>query len=409
MRRKNPFDHLFGILFLLGLIATHPLPAACQEQILYSFDGGTGATPYAGLVFDALGNLYGTTETGGSYGYGAVFELTPGQGGTWTETVLYSFGPGITGGRYPYGTLIFDTSGNLYGTTYGGGGCGYGTVFELMPDGNGGWTEKALHNFMNNHKDGIHPYAGVVLDAAGNLYGATYSGGPSELGTVFELTAKGNGKWSEHILHSFAGTDGANPYASLILDASGNLYGTTWSGGAQGVGAVFQVAPSSNVSWPETVLYSFANNGIDGMNPRGNLVFDGSGNLYGTTFNGGSNGVGSAFELKKGNDTWFESVLFNFANDGEAGYNPADGLTFSLGNLYGTATAGGVGAYGTVFQLGPTTEMESWSEIVLYGFSSGADGANPYAGVIFDGLGNLYGTTTSGGNNLDGTVFEITP
>jgi uncharacterized repeat protein (TIGR03803 family) len=197
------------------------------EKVLYSFGNGTdGAYPLAGLIFDAARNLYGTTSGGGTYGDGTVFELTPAGGGGWTEKVLYSFGNG-TDGSDPWAGLIFDAVGNLYGTTYGGGTYNYGTVFELTPTAGGGWTEKVLHNFNYNGTDGDYPYAGLIFDAARNLYGTTLGGGTYNSGTVFRVNAVG-GRVRVQVLHSFGnGTAGWEPYAGLIFDAVGNLYGTT--------------------------------------------------------------------------------------------------------------------------------------------------------------------------------------
>src|ERR1035441_332430 len=220
--------------------------ATAQEKVLHNFNnnGTDGTNPRAGLIFDAAGNLYGTTENGGTNGVGTVFELTPTAGGGWTETVLYSFcsQANCTDGYQPWAGLIFDAAGNLYGTTvYGGTAdttCSYcGTVFELTPNGSGGWTETVLHSFGDG-TDGFYPSAGLIFDAAGNLYGTTAMGGTYDYpwdGTVFELTPAAGGGWTEKVLYSFGGgTDGYWPEAGLIFDAAGNLYGTTYSGVGSG-------------------------------------------------------------------------------------------------------------------------------------------------------------------------------
>ena len=335
------------------------------ETVLYSFNwngnGTDGTNPGGGLIFDAAGNLYGTTVYGGTYGYGTVFELTPAAGGTWTEKVLWSFGNG-TDGANPGGGLIFDAAGNLYGTTVYGGTYGYGMVFELTPAAGGTWTEKVLWSFGNG-TDGYQPFAGLIFDAAGNLYGTTVSGGTYLYnGTVFELTPAAGGGWTEQVLHSFNynGTDGIWPYAGLIFDAAGNLYGTTDSGGAYGDGTVFELMPGQGGIWTEGVLYSFLCspfNCTDGYSPQAGLIFDAAGNLYGTTSEGGTYHYGTVFEL--------------------------------------TPAAGG-----------------GWTETVLYSFGNGTDGVGPVAGLIFDAAGNLYGTTAYGGTGVDGlneggTVFEL--
>ena len=218
------------------------------ETVLHTFTGDKGGSyPSAGVIFDPAGNLYGTAVGGGAYGYGVIFKLTPNQDGSWTEKVIHSF-TGGKGGANPYATLIFDTAGNLYGTTVGGGIYGYGVVFTLTLNADGKWTENVLHQFTGG-KDGANPYAGLVSDKDGNLYGATWAGGAYGYGTVFKLGLGLDGKWREHVLHAFAGQGARNPYAGVILDGAGNLYGTT-AGGDQNCGnwindcgAVFEITP----------------------------------------------------------------------------------------------------------------------------------------------------------------------
>jgi uncharacterized repeat protein (TIGR03803 family) len=281
------------------------------------------------------------------------------QGGE--HKVLHSFSRNGKDGVQPRAGLIFDASGNLYGTTYQGGtglcssttATGCGTVFRFSPKGGGGWTYKIVHNFQNDGRDGRSPYASLIVDASGNLYATTYQGGTGlctlsgtviGCGTVFELSPKTGGGWTEKILHSFSyGTDGNYPYASVIFDASGNLYGTTYAGGANGYGTVFELVPNANGLWGEKVLHSFANNGTDGYYPFASLIFDAAGNLYGTTSDGGD-----------------------------------------------SANCRGTGC-GTVFELVPTTGGR-WGEKVLYSFEGGfGDGSYPSASLIFDTVGNLYG------------------
>ena len=265
-------------------------PTTWTERVLYDFTGGSdGATPFGGRpVFDAAGNLYGTAFGGGSTicsgGCGLVYEIVPSTGGGWTQKVLYSFTGGPSDGASPWAGVIFDQSGNLYGTTELGGAYSYGTIFELMPSGSG-WTVKILYNFQNQ-QDGGKPYAGLVLDPSGNLYGATTTGGTGNGGTVFELTPSGSG-WTFQTVYSFTGSSGklANgPTASLVFDNGGNLYGATAGDGAYGFGAVFKLTQSGG-TWTYTSLYDFTG-GDDGRTPRGNLVFDKYGNLYGTAAGG---------------------------------------------------------------------------------------------------------------------------
>jgi len=322
------------------------------EKVLHSFSGKDGAVPYAGLIFDSVGNLYGTTYEGGAYNDGTVFELTPEAGGGWKEKVLHSFSG--KDGVYPTASLIFDAAGNLYGTTSDGGAYYDGTVFELTPKAGGGWTEKVLHSFSG--KEGAVPYAGLIFDAAGNLYGTTFMGGTNiKYGTVFELTPKAGGGWKEKVLHSFYSQDGDEPIAGLIFDAAGNLYGMTSSGGINNnYGTVFELTPKAGGGWTEKVVHHF-NNYKKGVGPQASLIFDGAGNLYGTTYAGGAFGPGTVFELTpEAGGGWTEKVLHSFNNNGNDGYNPLDSLVFDAsGNLYGTTYGGGAYDLGMVFEVKP--------------------------------------------------------
>ena len=409
-----------AVIFALTVVLTPSVQAQTPsaggtwtEQVLLSFDGTDGADPLANLIFDAAGNLYGTTYAGGSYGLGTVFELTPSMGGGWTEKVLHNFGQGSDGSQ-PAGGLIFDAAGRLYGTTYFGGSNGYGTVFQLIPSAGGDWTEKVLHSFSGT--DGSNPvYGSLTFDAAGNLYGTTYAGGSYGLGTVFELTPNPHaigGSWAEKVLHNFGqGSDGSQPENGLIFDAAGNLYGTTYAGGSYGVGAVFELTPSMGGGWSEKVLHNFGQ-GSDGSQPVGGLIFDAAGRLYGTTQVGGSFYHGTVFELtpEPGGD-WTEKVLHNFSG-GADGAVPNVGLIFDAAhNLYGTTDLGGAYGWGTVFELAPSPHAVGggWTAQVLHNFGQGSDGADPYGTLILDPAGNLYGVTEYGGayHFYDGTVFEL--
>jgi uncharacterized repeat protein (TIGR03803 family) len=352
---------------------------AWTETVLYVFKGNTkgdGATPEGGLVIDTAGNLYGTTAYGGtgncvllgtSVGCGTVYELSsPKQkGGAWTETILYSF-PTAKQGYFPWGNLVFDDAGNLYGATDFGGGKGTtcdpyyqycGTVFELSPPKTKGgkWTEKVLHAFAGG-TDGANPNGGLVLDSKGAVYGTTYGGGSGDWGTVYELkppTRKGS-VWTEKHVHVFTtGNAGGLPSAGVIFDSKANLYGTT-------VGTIFRLAPPSTKSgrWKETILSTF--NNYEAYDPSGALIFDANGNLYGTT----------------------QSAKTSF---------------------------------GTVFRLRtPSRKGGAWAFSILYGFTGSPDGAQPAAKLIFDNHGNLYSTTERGGAGQScqggcGTVFEVSP
>jgi uncharacterized repeat protein (TIGR03803 family) len=276
-----------------------------------------------------------------------------------------------------------DKNGNLYGTTSGTGGSNAGTVFKLAPDG----TETVLHSFGVN--DGAYPYGSLIMDAKGTLYGTAILGGTGGMGTAFKVTIQGKGTSKLSVLHAFSGSDGAQPYAGLIMDSAGNLYGTTYSGGAFNAGTVFKLTPKGK----ESVLYSFSG-GADGNAPYlGALIMDENGNLYGTTSTGGRYGV--IFKVTPAGE---ETVLYTFIG-GNDGANPSAGLVRDgKGNFYGTTLEGGSANDGTVFKLTP-----NGTESLLHIFG-GSDGADPYAGLMMDKKGDLYGTTYVGGDGA-GTVF----
>jgi len=387
MLRKRIYMRHGVTLALVGLSLLVGTAWAQTEKVLHSFGGAPdGSFPYAGLAPDAKGDMYGTTSQGGKNGFGAVYKITP----SGKETVLYSLGGPPNDGSYPWGTLIRDAKGNMYGTTSQGGAYGLGTVFKLAPSG----KKTVLHSFSGG--DGEIPYAGLVADQKGIMYGTTYYGGAYQGGVVFKITSSGK----ETVMHSFSGYttgDGANPYATLILDGEGNVYGTTFYGGPSQYGVVFKVTPS----YEESVLYAFGGT-PDGANPQAPVVFDEEGNLYGTTSTGGEYGDGAVFEFAASGT---ESILYSFTGNGD-GANPAAGLiSGKQGNLYGTTVNGGGGDYGTVFELlAPSYNQENQ----LYSFSD-SDGAYPYAGLVFDQKGRLLGTTLAGGTGNLGTVFRLVP
>ena len=340
-------------LALVVLMLLAVARADAKEKILHEFrDEPTGAS---GVIFDSAGNLYGTTYYGGvgkhcASGCGTVFELMPKVGGGWTEKLLYSFLGWTAGdGQYPAAGLILDAAGNLYGTTSVGGADGTGNiggiVFELTPGSNGQWTEKILHSFQNNGADGKVPLAGVIFDAPGNLYSTTSAGGASGWGTVFELTPGAEG-WTENVLYSFDNTNGSGlyPYAGVIFDTSGNLYGTTSAGGVD-YGTVYELSSprQRDGAWTMTTIHTFVG-GSDGAGPgSASLIFDQEGNLYGTTAAGGIGKMGTVFELSPANGLWMESRLYAFPASGEDGSNPRAGLVFGAsGSLYGTTGIGGI-------------------------------------------------------------------
>jgi uncharacterized repeat protein (TIGR03803 family) len=425
--RNNPIALVIALAVTGFLVTAASIKAVGQEQVLHAFSGRDGGLSYSSLIFDTAGNLYGTTEGGGhyarpcpSYGCGTVFKLTPGTNG-WTETVLHRFD--VADGDVPEAGMIFDAAGNLYGTTYSGGRKGYGTVFKLTPGANGRWTERVLHSFDGHYPNhGYGPQGGVIFDATGNLYGTTTYGGRhgQHSGTVFELTPGVNGNWTARVLHNFY-AQASMPNAGLVMDAAGNLYGTASTGGRitpacpAGCGAVFKLTPGMNGKWTYAE-YPF--DSTDGATPNGGLILDAAGNLYGATAQGGTAGSGVVFKLVPStDDKWTEIVLHSFS--GNDGSTPYGNLIFdAAGDLYGTTVSGGSFGFGTAFELVPSANG-TWTETVLYDFgevNGGEDGAAPYAGVILDTAGNLYGTTFAGGNESDcspyggcGVVFEIIP
>ena len=474
---------LFGAALALAVFAaamTAPSRSAWANPLtlipLHDFDcpvdkcPNDGTQPYAGLVADGAGNLYGTTLGGGEYGLGTVFELTPtrtaGKVTGWTSKILYSFCPegsviGCVDGYLPYSgaSLIIDGSGNIYGTTQSGGNVancpttagwlhpGCGVIFKLTPPGAGAsnWQYDVLYRFCSaaNCADGASPSGPLLLDGSGNLYGETSAGGTTSAncgatasglgcGTVFELTPNAA---APTVLYTFCAkancADGAEPSGGLAWDASGNLYGTTVVGGANtsasacpaGCGTAFELTAPLPAG-AERVLYDFCATGgtscADGSGPNSSLIADDSGNLYGTTLGGGSAGFGAVFELTpppigRIKPLWDEAVLHNFASSSGDGQWPYGGLVMDcMGNLYGTTAFGGTNSHGMAYEL---IAREGYSETPLYNFCSKRgtgvplicqDGGQPQAGLIMDRSGNLYGTTyTDGPDGNYGTVFEL--
>src|SRR6266542_768058 len=311
--------------------------AATTTNVIFSFAEDEGEYADTDLETDSAGNIYGTTVLGGDFGSGTVFKLSPSPTG-WEHTVLYSFTSGADGGE-PYKGVTLDREGNLYGTavTGGSGSCGggCGVVYKLTNSG-GTWTQTVIHAFTGG-EDGSGPGARVT-------YGS---------GVVFELAPRGVGEWNFRTIYSFRSQpDGSFPYGALLFDRLGNIYGTTYYGGANGIGAVYQLSPRPVGEWNESVLYSFQE-GTDGNSPIGNLVSD------------------------------------------------------SVGNLYGTTSEGGLGS-GTIFKLSPIGSSQ-WVETVVHPFEGPPDGAFAYNGMVVDGFGNFYGATVHGGDNDDGAIYQFTP
>lgn len=403
------------------------------ENVIYSFKGGADGSAPNSVILDSVGNLYGTTNLGGILcgggidACGTAFELTSSPTGSWTKTLLYEFGQYPGDGTRPAAGLVLDKEGNLYGTTtLGGIGRidGNGTVFELTPLGGGKWSETLLHKFDPNTRDGSSPQSSLIMDQAGNLYGTTSAGGngcSSGCGTIFELSPEAGGQWTETILYSFRGSiDGGGPFGAVIFDAAGNLYGTADEGGTgtgqnclAGCGVVFELIHGSGSQWSESVLYDFEG-GSDGLNPKGNLVFDTAGNLYGTTVDGGDvgqcylGGCGVAFELSPSDaNQWNETVLWRFGT-GNSG-NASSGLILdSAGAIYGMTNTDHIlaaGVNGTVFKL--FQKSGQWHATNIVDFQTD-DARNPMTGLVSDSAGNLYGASAGGTHDL-GTIFELSP
>ncbi len=397
------------LLFVLAVIMTQPTQAQTFSVIHNFTRGADGAFPYVGVTKDSSGNLYGTAAFGGlaggcnGNGCGTVYKLAR-HGSGWLFNPLYIF-TGGSDGALPLARVILGPNGTLYGTTYAGGG-GAGVVFNLHPPARvpthvfSPWTEDVLYQFGNVF-DGNNPEGDLVFDAAGNIYGTTSSGGYEcedtvYCGTVYELTPHGSG-WTESILYKFTNGDVATPLAGVVSDQAGNLYGTTSS-----LYAVFELLHSGS-GWTETTLYQPGYEG-GAPTPAGGVIFDPAGNLYGATQYGGTNGVGTVFELMPMGGGWIASTLYNFTGGG----TPLGTLVRDAsGNLYGTTCEGGVHNSGSVFKLTPSGG--GWTETDLYDFTGGNDGYCPMGNVTLDAEGNIYGTAYAGGSRGYGTVFEITP
>ena len=415
---------LLAVLAILAVVAwgASERAQAQNETVLYSFSGLDGGRPLGGLVMDSAGNLYGTTAIGGTSfqsayqsSYGTVFELSK----TGQETVLYNFTAGVDG-AIPRGELLRDSLGNIYGTTSGGGGDFAAAIYELS-NSSGSYSENVLHSvgypwsFLGGViTDAAGNFYGTSYEAGGA--GGGLANCNDGCGALYKVDAQGNFS----AIYAFkGGTDGAFPWGELVADSAGNLFGTAWAGGAacpefsEGCGVVFELVNSSG-TYTEKVLYTFTG-GADGGLPQAGLIMDSSGNLYGTTWAGGSTacGCGTVFELLK-NSGYSENVLYSFKSVSDGAYPVAKLAMDSSGNLFGTTENGGsttgltIG-YGTVYEL--VNSSGSYTETLLYRFTGGADGSNPEAPVSIGPSGDLYGTTAGGGsaNCLGGcgVVFKI--
>jgi len=394
--------------------------AKATYQVLYSFQGGDdGQFPLGAPAFDAAGNMYGSTSVGGknaqcldSAGCGTVFELSPGSGGGWTESVLVDT---IGANTNPATGVIIDPSGNLYGTSGGfapvdgGGPLGPSVAVFEVSQSNGVWSIGDLFGFGG---DFVYPNS-LTRDAAGNLYGTTLEGGQYNNGYAFEVSPQSGG-WATNILYNFgaAGANDGTVIGPVIVDAKGNLYGAGGEGGAANKGVVFELVPLGGGAWQESILYTFT--GVDGSFPVGSLAMDAAGNLYGTTITGGVKGFGVVFELSpQPGGAWAETILFNFGNKAQ-GFN-ANGspVLDAAGNIYGTTNGGG-SAYcnitesycGVVFRLSPPASAElPWKYAVLHDFTP----EQTPGPLTLDSAGNIYGFTAGGGANGLGEAYKLVP
>lgn len=426
------------VLFLVAVLLVGASSASAQtETVLYSFgaSGGGILSPYYGLTIDGRGRLFGASHYGGDHNLGGVFALARSQDGSWQEQVVHGFEGGANDGSLPFAEVVVNESGDVYGTTFGGGtgrcrgweGCG--TVFKLKERGPGKWTARILYDFRDEgNRYAVGP-TGVFLRGKRDVYGTSISGGKYGAGEFFRLTCQADGHWTHTALYDFPfDTDTSEyPTSGLVMDSQGNLYGTSSGGGDHHLGTVFQLSPNPG-RWTEQTLYSFDHEGSGSYGPtlNANLAIDGQGNLYGTTQLGGHVedytcpfGCGFVFKVSRGPDgSWSKQNLHEFLG-GEDGAWPYDGVIVdAAGNVYGTTRhGGGAGSCaagdnvlycGTVFKLTPQPDG-SYVETILHSFSDKPDGAEPYARPVLDSAGNLYGTTIFGGSLRFGTVYQISP
>jgi uncharacterized repeat protein (TIGR03803 family) len=412
MYTRQFFSIFFACVVAVVCTISSAVPAsAASEKLIHVFTGQSGGgQPDAGLTSDGAGNFYGTTFVGGSHNWGVVYRLSHTASG-WTETVLYNFKGGSSDGGNPSGQLVVDAAGNIYGSTLSGGRGygvnhepGYGVVFELSPSGSG-WTETVIHYFLD---DGAP--SGLTIDAAGNLYGETGGGGTSDTGSVYEMSL-GSAKWKYQTIYSFpAANDVDYPSGGLIFDSEGNLYGTTMSGGSAYDGTVFELQ-HANGKWTESTLYTFQST-ADGVAPQCALVFDAAGNLYGTTAYGGDTscaqgyGCGEVFELSPvGDGVWTKTTLYAFTGSPD-GHAPSAGLTIDkASDLFGTTSNGGRKNTGALFELERQTDG-SFAESVVFSFNNSNNGGYPSTPLVLEGT-TLYGTAGNGGSDVQGVAFAF--
>ncbi len=415
-QRLRTIARLLVVVFALALLSTQPIQA--QFRVLHSFTGGSdGANPTSGVTVSSSGILYGTTSGGGTGGignHGVVFKLAP-RGSGWTLDPLYEFTGGADGDA-PYSGVAIGPNGDLYGTTYYGGNYDAGALFALRPPASVCksatcyWSEATLWSFGSGNDGAYPPYGYVTFDQAGNIYGTTYRGGTDGYGIVFELSPQSGGSWTESILYNFTdGSDGGNPLAGVIFDSAGNLYGNDSDGGTES-GVIYKLTPAGP-PWTEQTLANFVPG--TGTSPSGQLVMDQSGNLYGTGEANGPSGGGTVYKLSPSGGGWTLSVVYAFGFYTYTQCAPFGGVTLGAnGNLFGACQIGGANGVGWVYEMPPNCD-QTCTPTDLYDFTGGVS-CYAHGPVSFDSSGNLYGTCYGGGNSGNGcsadgcgTVWEI--
>jgi uncharacterized repeat protein (TIGR03803 family) len=411
--RKLNRDAMTLALLLVGLLSLSSMAAAQTVNII-----GNTAYTLSSVIFDSAGNIYGTTNIGGTstnchaVGCGTVFELSPTSSGSWTLNTIYTFNgewpDEDTDGAWPSAGLVIDSKGRLFGTTGLGGNytCACGTVYMLSPTSSGSWKETVIYRFSG--PDGMYPYTGLLLDSKGNLYGTTSSGGAFNQGTLFMLSPTSAG-WKESVLYSFTGkADGAYPLG-IAFDAAGDIIGNTEYGpNLNTCGEMFKLSRSSS-AWTETNLYNFTGTNGDGCEPGNFFSFDTAGRLWGTTYVGGNNNQGTVFTLTHSSGVWKESVLYRFTGGNDGGVPDSIAISPS-GEVFGFTNYGAPNGCSNIFGCGQIFKLSHDSTGWKVSDTYTAPLQEPsFGGLTFDKSGNLYGTNVENQYQTDGHVFELTP
>jgi uncharacterized repeat protein (TIGR03803 family) len=406
---QTPLLIFLSLFCFAGLLYAYPAVAQ-TETVIHRFTGrgGDGREPMGQLTPDGAGNFYGTTDVGG-LGFGTVFKLSPNGSGGWSETIIHAFTDYLDGGYPFFTTLIFDKQGNLYGTTTGGGPNGHGLVFEFSPAGTE-WEETVLYSTGQDGSGGCaDPWGGVIMDAAGNLYGTCLLSGIPQTEAIFQLSQSG-GVWTQTVIYNYDSAADNNGAGGLAMDAHGNIFAVLSA--AFLAPSIVELSPNGKGGWTPTLFHAFGNE----IFPESAPVLDNSGNVYGTTMSGGVYNGGTVYELSpEGDGKWTEKILYSFGGSKTAAAGPFGPIAFdALGNIYGTTTFGGTSNAGTVFELTPDGHG-NYQEKILWSFDL-KDGAGPLSGVTLDSAGNIYGVAPNGGGgpcdaapDVCGVAFEVIP